>query len=1193
MKRLVQLFITAILRFFIFQAQPTHSKTGWLQTWKPPVHYYDDFINFDTMANYAGQGVISFLTSGEHFKGEYNYQPWGSDSPKSQKIGKGFENCQTPIDSKTSGEIFFLCDTVDGVALVKVMQEQTLNDIWIDGRLKLGKDMNCFGVSHHARSDSIQVLCRVSIPPSTSSSEFQLSDEIIRKSSGQIEENEEKGHELKIFLISRKAWKNIGNLTISQTKEQDIKLDANIYSLDATIDGSPGAKIVILTKNLTTPKGWLVTLNSKLELAEKTALIKDNLNLPKNFVSLQSGAKSMYMVTKQASKITENATGTDYFVQFCNINYKYSLVCEKKLPVYTDPDNEATIQFFIRENFNSNDQTQLIITSDSFVLAGTVSESGFKKVIPKTLSDGRNKNIKTAYLAHHRVYAFGDFNGVWVMTLIDTRSKGQANIAMDNIFIQGDIVITITYTDQNYLRFFVVFLHPETKEQTIQWSALRDPYIKTSETYGEVDFTLGAYLYGDKDDENKETNLIGFADPADGAKIFNTVETKQTTYTGSVNYWPTSMNMQEGNGAFLSLKKGPDPQPRESSQNLLKIMSVANEDKSTVILTDQSAVELKMEPDVAKFHFKGQNLFYIGKNYFIDNNVGLNKKITMVHCNQKEISDFAPTCKMVFSPIDTGYADGDKNAKIFVGKLISRDRAIIGINRDVFNSKNNTYTSASEIRVINLKDGTQTIYKLTPSVLYGDVKEVHSQGDTKILFYAFQVSVDQSGVARYSTKMGDIYHVALDSKKLPPAGELKLTQVIIKGLKYTILCGFNLEFFKAPNNNNFVLGSNCKLNDMAETEVPAFYEFKYLSFDKTNVLISDFVYYTNNIYKELGFCLTQSNIVIFSTSNKQSAKQLFKSYSKIPTSNRVFEIYHHDISRFLINPWLVSARCHGESNTFHAIVASTKKDKHLNIVKTEQFLLQLDASYLGKNNKKRVKGLIRLASLDQNIFNTIFIPKEDRLVKFTINPVNSTTNLGNEVKASDTYTAFNFNLKTPKIKIDNRKAKSKQTLTQDFYLNDLRGYYSNSTMKISNSYVDPILDPKLTLIKDKTMLEIKGNTNDQQRFILEDYFLFEGPIQSIKFKSSGQNGDTSNNTIIPRQSPTNGIFNTVKDKDIIKISTEGDLLMCQTTTGVHMYFAQNGKVLEAGDLTKGEVYAIGIDEQSNRYGFAVLKGDLI
>jgi hypothetical protein len=107
----------------------------------------------------------------------------------------------------------------------------------------------------------------------------------------------------------------------------------------------------------------------------------------------------------------------------CKFNENIVLTCGEFEPIYRDTD-KVDISITIRENFNYNNQADVIVASDSFVIAGALNSLGYQPITPKMLSGGRNKNIKTAYVIGNRVYAFGQDDKNWLMTLIDTTSNG-------------------------------------------------------------------------------------------------------------------------------------------------------------------------------------------------------------------------------------------------------------------------------------------------------------------------------------------------------------------------------------------------------------------------------------------------------------------------------------------------------------------------------------------------------------------------------------------------------------------------------------------------------------------------------------------------------------------------------------------------------------------------------------------------
>ena len=125
------------------------------------------------------------------------------------------------------------------------------------------------------------------------------------------------------------------------------------------------------------------------------------------------------------------------------------------------------------------------------------------------------------------------------MTLIDTRSGGQANVAMDNgPQLTADLCVSYSYADKNFVRLYFI------DGNNLLGTPLQDPSVTSTIVAGETDLTLTATLGDGTTDANDATKLEGFADIADGTKILSIPETHQTVYTNSVTYWPTSMDMQ-------------------------------------------------------------------------------------------------------------------------------------------------------------------------------------------------------------------------------------------------------------------------------------------------------------------------------------------------------------------------------------------------------------------------------------------------------------------------------------------------------------------------------------------------------------------------------------------------------------------------------------------------------------------------
>lgn len=134
-----------------------------------------------------------------------------------------------------------------------------------------------------------------------------------------------------------------------------------------------------------------------------------------------------------------------------------------------------------------------------------------------------------------------------------------------------------------------------------------------------------------------------------------------------------------------------------------------------------------------------------------------------------------------------------------------------------------------------------------------------------------------------------------------------------------------------------------------------------------------------------------------------------------------------------------------------------------------------------------------------------------------------------------------------------------------------------------------MLDASITLIDKKKQLQIDSNSTAAQTFDLSTFFNIQGPVRNISFLSSASSAPSDKNSIKPRQQSSSMKWGQITE-NLVSMRTDGDLLIGQTKDGVQMYYTWNGTVQKAGDLVPGYAYAIGVDEQANRYGFAMVKG---
>jgi hypothetical protein len=106
------------------------------------------------------------------------------------------------------------------------------------------------------------------------------------------------------------------------------------------------------------------------------------------------------------------------------------------------------------------------------------------------------------------------------------------------------------------------------------------------------------------------------------------------------------------------------------------------------------------------------------------------------------------------------------------------------------------------------------------------------------------------------------------------------------------------------------------------------------------------------------------------------------------------------------------------------------------------------------------------------------------------------------------FYSYSINLKAPKIKIDAHETYSTKTFEKTLYLNDVRGFYSGSSMKITNKYVNPKIVGKVSLKHKGRSITIQNSKIDSQYINLGDFLEFKGPIQKIEFVSNVKGGKT-------------------------------------------------------------------------------------
>jgi hypothetical protein len=159
--------------------------------------------------------------------------------------------------------------------------------------------------------------------------------------------------------------------------------------------------------------------------------------------------------------------------------------------------------------------------------------------------------------------------------------------------------------------------------------------------------------------------------------------------------------------------------------------------------------------------------------------------------------------------------------------MISNWRVALFMYYEVPNPNTGQNTKNAELRVINLSDGSQMTYPLSQGINIGDFKEFSKNGVTKLVFYGYSENWMTMNNKSFRLLKDDpiqpqaqgyLVGFELMTKQLPvDKTPITLNPINVVGLKYQMYCGFNLEFFKSPTDNKFVLGSNCVLNDEKTT----------------------------------------------------------------------------------------------------------------------------------------------------------------------------------------------------------------------------------------------------------------------------------------------------------------------------------------------------------------------------------------
>lgn len=1098
--------------------------SNWGRSLTQPDVYVTDWWIYPTLANYKGTNVESFTITDESKTGLNNLTPWGVERPLYPRF-PGVTSCTSTANSRTTGEFFVLCDQSK---LFKVFVDLTnSNPIFSDPVvLTQQSGITCSSIRHATYIDAIIVICREN-------------DDSINAPAPAIQ----------IFAVDRSSMQLLDQITVTQQTTKDVGATFST----AVINQSDYAQVALISRDNSPFRGQLVNFKQDKKFELVGPLTFSNVPDVASTLSISSGPDNIYATSKVSVKhpITQEEIATDYISQICSINNDDAiLTCGEKTVLYRDIDKEQ-IYIKVCENTNYYGEANVVIASDSFITAGSLSKLGYSPILGKVLTNGANKNIAQSYILGKNVYTFGKTGKPnWIMSLIDTRSSGMMTLEMSGVdwSIDLEVNFAFSYLDRNYARYIAV------KDDVLYLYNVREPYLRGQNTkVPNLDTKLTANLAGGAKDVLSDSKIGGFVNIQDSSKILEMSESKQTAYTGSTaNYWPTSSDFGQGNGAILSKTKGPNPTPTSSSgeflvklnDRMLKKTQQNNDVQPEILLTDSMKVNIILDQSMNTVTLS-DNIKPLHKNIYIDGT--FKDTLTLFQCEQGEQLDLAPTCRLLFKPIATNYPQDVSNTKVVTGWAITSKRVALVLSYQTAGA------SKTEVRIISQSDGTQAVYPLDKATDIIDFKEITENGVTKLIFYAYvsksmskssKKSANQSFYPDY-TNQGFLYSFEIDSLNPPNTGtQLTLNPVMIKGLRYLTFCGTHIEFFKSPVDHHFVFGSNCSYQSEEsgpESYVQVMYVFKYQSFSQTSTVIADYFDYIfrPEYYNDFKFCVTNSHIIVWSESEDQSPVNILKQYSRVPDSEMWWNGYHHDIAAINDIALIRSVECQPWSDTFHVVAYSVdqtkaKKFKDDPPSVLNQYLITFDNRFVGVNNRRRLKSVIQV---DKTLNNwvTSYSAKQDRLIKFSV----QTSKNGN------TFNALNVNMKSPKIRFDNQGQSSKTPVTQTFYYNDLFGFYTGSSITITNNYVDPILTSRITLIEKQKEIEVNANSKESQTFDLSTYFNFEGPIRSIKFLPSAGGADPGKNQIKQRQQSSSMKWGQITE-NLVAMRTDGDLLIGQT-----------------------------------------------
>lgn len=644
--------------------------TNWSRPLNQPDVYITDWWLYPTLANYKGTTVQDFTITNQEGSGLNNLKPWGVERPMYPKF-PGVTTCTTTANSRTTGEFFVLCDQskLFKVFINLTNSEPTFSDPTV---LTQQSGITCSSIRQATYLDAIVVICR---------------------------ENDTTANDpapsVQIFAVDRSSFKLLDQITISQQSTQDV---GAMYST-AVINQSDYAQVVLVSRDDQPFRGWLVHLNAGKKFELQGALTFANLPDAKNTVLISSGPDNIYTTSKVdvLHPITSEKIAVDYITQICSVNSDALLSCGEKTPIYRDTDNEK-IYVKVCENTNYFGEANVVVASDTFVTAGSLSKFGYSPILAKILTGGQNKGIAQSYILGKNVYVFGKSDKPnWIMSLIDTRSSGMMTLEMAGVNWSVDLEVNFafSYLDRNYARYIAV------KNDELYFYNVREPYLRGQKTQiTDLDTQLTAVLAGGKQELVPGSKISGFVNIQDSTKIVETSEVTQTAYTGSTaNYWPTSSDFGQGNGAILSTTKGTDPVPSSASleKRMLKKGSQSNDASPDIILTDSLKVNIILDQSMGTVTLS-DNIKPLHKNIYVDGT--FTDKLTLFSCEQGEQLDLAPTCRLLFAPIPTNYAQTVQNTKILSGWAITNKRVLLVI---YYEDSGNPMT---EVRIISQADGS-------------------------------------------------------------------------------------------------------------------------------------------------------------------------------------------------------------------------------------------------------------------------------------------------------------------------------------------------------------------------------------------------------------------------------------------------------------------------------------------------------